>query len=194
MPLISNTPKGRFWESHSLPVITTLTPGTYTNAQFTVDEYGRITTVSAGSGNTLDVQDEGAPVFPGSFSTFNFIGPGVAATNGGGGVLDIQIDPGGLRVDPLERNTNFAATVGSCHMVNTTFAPIIVTPPAGASVDDRFSVVDSRANASVNNITVRFTITGDNFYGTAQDWITNLDAGNCEFLYTGPTVGWVVSK
>lgn len=46
-----------------------------------------------GGGSTVDVQDEGVAV--GTFTTLNFTGAGVTATDGGGGVADIAIPGGG---------------------------------------------------------------------------------------------------
>lgn len=59
-------------------------------------EGGPLQDVSAAvSGSTsLDVEDEGTPI--GSFTTFNFTGSGVVASDGGGGVADITITSGGL--------------------------------------------------------------------------------------------------
>lgn len=92
MALQSITTKGRHWENVALPVIGSLTPGSYSNATITIDEYGRILTASsAAATGAIDAQDEGVTVVGGPFDTFNFIGPGVTAIDGGGGTLDVSI-------------------------------------------------------------------------------------------------------
>lgn len=96
MPLQSSEPKGLHWERVSLPIISTLTPGTYTVPQITVDEYGRITNAFSGAGAAaIGGQDGGVPVTGGPFNTINFIGSNVTATDGGSGTLDVSVSNAG---------------------------------------------------------------------------------------------------
>lgn len=92
------------------------------------------------------------------------------------------------------QNTNFTASLGIVNIVNTTSTAIEVTPPASPSIGDCFAVVDGTGNGSNNNITVDFSGSGENFHGSSQDYIMNLDNDYGEFLYVGSTVGWIRKK
>lgn len=92
------------------------------------------------------------------------------------------------------QNTNFTASLGVVNIVNTTSTAIEVTPPASPSIGDCFAVVDGTGNGSNNNITVDFSGSGENFHGSSQDYIMNLDNDYGEFLYVGSTVGWIRKK
>lgn len=115
MPLESNTRKGRYWEQTSLPVIGSLTPGSYNNPVLTVDEYGRITSISSSpiSGQIHGLND-GSPVPNGPFGIINFIGPGVSAYDGGGGTIDVLIPGGGSGIAVEEEGT---LVIGGPHMI-----------------------------------------------------------------------------
>ena len=52
-------------------------------------------------GGSLTIQDEGAPLGGGPHTTINFTGPGVIATNAGGGVADVTISGGGTTVEEV---------------------------------------------------------------------------------------------
>jgi len=104
MPLLGLTPKNRFWERISLPVVASLTPGPYTNPSMTVDEYGRVTTISSNPLTaSMNMFDEGGIVAGGPFSRINFAGAGVLATNGGGGQLTVTISGGSAGIG-IEKN------------------------------------------------------------------------------------------
>lgn len=94
MPLQSITPKARYWEKTSLPIISGLVPGNYTLPTITVDEYGRITSASAGAmgAGTIGVESLGTPVNGSPFATLNFASTGVSLNDAGGGVVDITVN------------------------------------------------------------------------------------------------------
>jgi len=75
--------------------------------------------------------------------------------------------------------------------INTTGVSSSVTVPASPNFNTYFGVVDSRANASTNNITINFIGAGDNYYGVSQNYVLNTDGEFAAFRYINATVGWV---
>ncbi len=124
MALLGLTPKNRFWERISLPVVGSLTPGPYTNPSMTVDEFGRVTTISSNPLTaSMNMFDEGGIVGGGPFSRINFAGAGVIATNGGGGQLLVTISGGSAGIG-IEKNA--VAVPGGPHTI-LNFQSTIVT-------------------------------------------------------------------
>lgn len=91
MTLRSNSPKGRYWESESLPQITGLAAGSYTNPSLSVDVYGRITSITSGSSTGFTARNAGTNVTGGPFNTLNFVNGNITAANGGSGILNISV-------------------------------------------------------------------------------------------------------
>ncbi|WP_417456174.1 hypothetical protein [Kordiimonas sp.] len=69
--------------------------------------------------------------------------------------------------------------------VDTTGAAITITAPASPSANDYFYVADVGANAETNNITVDFG--AENFNGSAQDFLMDVNEFGAGFIYTGTT-------
>lgn len=90
-----------------------------------------------------------------------------------------------------EQNSDFVAASGNAYPVNTLAEAVVVTSPAAPAPGDKFEVFDSRANASTNNITVRFLT--DNVYGSNNaptDDVLNIDTALLRYEYVDATVGW----
>ena len=99
----------------------------------------------------------------------------------------------------LDHITEVVATgtvaVGELIPCNTSGgSPCTVTVPTSPAAYDRFAVVDSRGTAFSRNITVAFTVAGDNFHGQAVDDVINEDFGYAEYEYVNATIGWIRQK
>jgi len=131
MALQSSTPKTRYWEKTSLPVISGLVPGNYSLPTITIDEYGRITNASAGAmgAGTIGVESLGAPVVGSPFATLNFISPSVSLTDAGGGVVDITVN---TAINALDEGV--AVGVGGFTAINFVGPTVTATDAGGGQL------------------------------------------------------------
>ena len=90
-----------------------------------------------------------------------------------------------------EKAANFTALNGYIAPVNCSGGAITVSPPADA-VGNTFSIIDSRASAQTNNITIDFS--GSLFYASAGSDIINENGAYITYEYVDATIGWVRSK
>ncbi|RME21631.1 MAG: hypothetical protein D6800_11875 [Candidatus Zixiibacteriota bacterium] len=86
-----------------------------------------------------------------------------------------------------------AALSNSVVPVNVSGSAASVAPPPSPNPGDWFEVVDSRGNASVNNITVDFVTAGIPLNGASDNFVIDVDGGSAEFVYIDATVGWAYS-
>lgn len=123
MPLLGATPKNKFWERISLPVVGSITPGPYTNPTMTVDEFGRVTAISSNPLTaSMNMFDEGGIIAGGPFSRINFVGAGVNAINGGSGQLQVSISGGSPGIT-VEKNA--APVLNGPHTILNFQGPIV---------------------------------------------------------------------
>lgn len=128
MPLASNNPKGRHWENVALPIITTVSPGSYNNPLITVDEFGRVIQISSSSGTGIAAQASGSTVPGGPFNILNFLNG--TATAGATGVLDITTTGS---VSALEEGVAIAG--GPFDSINFIGPDITATDAGGGQLD-----------------------------------------------------------
>jgi hypothetical protein len=91
-------------------------------------------------------------------------------------------------------NSTFTALMWLINEVDCSAGAITVDPPAAPAIKDRFAIVDSKANAATNNITIDFTTATQKLNGSVQDFIMNCDGCYIEFVYMGATTGWISTK
>lgn len=130
--------------------------------------------------NTINGEDEGAPVLGGPFSTINFIGVGVTASNGGGGTLDVTI-PGGAGAEPqIFANALFVdAVFGN----DATAVPFSLMDDTNNTTATKYQTILAARTAALllggNNVIIVYP-------GTYNTGATNIYAnGQSYYLYAG---------
>lgn len=104
-------------------------------------------------------------------------------------------EPLGLLPVATEASGTVSAALNYLTPINTTSISTTVTPPSGITVNSRFQIVDSRANAASNNILINFSGAGEKLYGSStENYTINGDGAFAKFRYLGATIGWVVEK
>lgn len=124
-------------------------------------------TTGGGGGGSIDVEDEGGAL--GTFTTLNFTGAGVTATNGGGGTVDITIPGGGGggggAVEGVEQE-EFAAS-GFVFGGSVSTVGLSQTPDTNVDIDGLFllfrnGVADMDVTAGAPSTASEFRVVGSN--------------------------------
>lgn len=90
-----------------------------------------------------------------------------------------------------ERLASFQALPSYLYPIDTRAQVVSVLPPSNPVAGDKFSVSDSRNNASNNNIIVRFSQLGQNLFGVATDAVLTSDKIYVTYTYINVGLGWI---
>ena len=86
--------------------------------------------------------------------------------------------------------TNVTLSAGDHVFADTGTTARSLTLPITPSIGDRVKVVDYKANAATNNITMLRN--GSNIESIADDLVMTIDHASAELVYSDATVGWVL--
>jgi len=94
----------------------------------------------------------------------------------------------------IDNETSSAHTVlaNTILPVDTSSGSVIITPPTSPNIGDWFMVVDSKSNATLNNITIDFVNSSQNLHSLLENYIINVDKGGVKFIYTNISIGWII--
>jgi hypothetical protein len=105
--------------------------------------------------------------------------------------IELKPNSGPVIISEVNSNT-VLSTLNVFLPVNVTSNTVEIDLPAGTpSAGDVLKITDSRANAGTNNITIDFISAGDNFHGSSQNAVLNLDGSTVTFTYINAAIGWV---
>jgi len=103
-------------------------------------------------------------------------------------LLDTRGLDTGLPVLPEDDKTSTASKFFILP-VDCRSGPVTIDPPTSPLPGDWFAVIDSRAFAHINNITINTS--SDLLYGLSEDFVMNGVGDFVKLMYVSLTVGWV---
>lgn len=132
--------------------------------------------------------------------TFNGVDSVLLEAGGIGSTLHLWIDTASTdfhyRIEVQgtilsEVSTDSNAKKSAWLPVNSTGGAKTIVPPSNPQTGDWFGVIDSRAQALVNNITIDFSGSSQKINGSVTNSAINSNGAVVKFIYINSTVGWV---
>ena len=96
--------------------------------------------------------------------------------------------------DTVLKTSTHTALKFEIALIDVSSGPATITPPSDPVLGDWFAVSDAIAKSSSDNITIDFSGSSQNLYGSPQDYIINADGGYVKFIYAGSVTGWIATK
>lgn len=90
-----------------------------------------------------------------------------------------------------EINVDGAVLINTITPVDVSANSVVITPPSSPVSSDKFRIIDSKANAGINNIVVDFVTSSQPLHNNIQNDVLNMHGDFREYIYVDSTIGWV---